>query len=261
MKMNKPLLVVAACLLMATCAQAAPVTVTMYATQDVGYSAGDTGTGNTGKDGYMNADLGWGGRRFIVQWDLSSIPVGSTITSAVAKIHRLDTVIGQQFSVYALSEVWTEGYGMSNGGPGVGHVASGANWKYREIENSLEWSTLGGSYDASTRVQFTGEETLEATGMGTWAMRPDVTAIVQSWVNGTRANDGLIFTYDGGYAGRMAMLQRDYGYPDDGQDRPGPGIRAPHLEITYTAPPVPEPATMSLLALGGLAALIRRGRK
>jgi hypothetical protein len=247
----KFLLLVAAILLVSAPAGAA--TITLLDTQDTGYSS-DSGTRNAksvGKNQYMNVDY-WGNgstpRRALVQWDLSSIPAGSTVTSAVVTVFGLDNPNGRHFSAYALTSAWTEGYGMSNGGPGTGHVASGANWDYSAIETLTPWTTPGGDYDVASRVQFVGSS---------FAMNPDITTIANAWVNGT-ANDGItILTDDTTYA-RTVMYTRDYGYPDNGQDRASPGAKAPQLVITYT--PAPEPATMSLLVLGGLGLIARKRR-
>jgi hypothetical protein len=79
------------------------------------------------------------------------------------------------------------------------------------------------------------------TSDGTYAI--DITDIYNDWVNGTIANNGLIFsTIDGGSGTGYASFRHSTG-------------SAPYIST------VPEPATMALLAMGGLATVLRRRRK
>ena len=82
---------------------------------------------------------------------------------------------------------------------------------------------------------------------------PDLTALVQDWVDGDHANLGLLFKWSG-YVGTDAANGHD-GYGDTylSKEHTGDYI-APQLVVTY----VPEPATMALFLTGGLALLRRR---
>jgi hypothetical protein len=228
-------------------------TVTLLATEDVGISVSGTGTGNTGKYGYMNADVlsGNGDRRLFVLWDLSDIPARSKIDHAQVKIFRFsltDATDDKPFSVYRVTSRWTEGYGTSNGNPGAGFYASGANGENRMIEGAdgygegdpldtddpLRWETAGGDYDANSRVQFTGATVNDPVTAANFGMLPVITAIVQDWVDGVATNYGIIIRSDETAYQRHAMRSRDFGYPDDGQPRPAPGLYAPQLIVEYS---------------------------
>jgi hypothetical protein len=79
------------------------------------------------------------------------------------------------------------------------------------------------------------------TSDGTYAI--DITDIYNDWADGTIANNGLVFS---------ALDEGDgTGYASFGHATGS----APYIST------VPEPATMGLLALGGLATLLRRRRK
>lgn len=246
--------------LLAITAPAGATLVTLLDTADNGIAAASA-TGNSGKYGFANADnlSSNGTRRFLAQWDLSSIPAGAVITSAQMNVYRYsstDATDGKLFSVYRMTTAWTEGHGMSNGSYPVGVTPDGSTWTQAAKETSTLWTTAGGDFDVASRVQFTGATVMDPINAANFGWQPNVTAIVQAWVNGT-ANDGLIVCSDETSYQRHAMRTRDYGYPDNGLDRPTPSVFAPQLVIDYT---VPEPMTMSLLALGGLGLLAKKRR-
>jgi len=249
-----------AAVLLVSVLPAGAATVTLLASADSGLAAGQgTGTASSGKYGFENADVlsGNGERRILVKWDLSSLPSGAVISNAQVNVYRYsaaDATDGKAFSAYKVTSAWTEGYGMSNGGYGAGHVASGANWTYSMIETLTPWTTPGGDIDVSSRVQFTGATVMDPILGANFGMQPVITAIAQSWLT---SNNGLIIASDETSYVRHAMRSRDYGYPDDGQDRVAPGTWSPQLVLTYE---VPEPMTMSVLALGGLGLIARRRR-
>lgn len=244
----------------------ATTTVTLLASQDSCVSKDDGG--QVGLYGFMNADIGGLGteRRILMQWDLSGIPSNAVILSAQANVYRYssnDDTTGSPFKVYRLTQSWVEGWGAANGLPVSGHTAAGVTWGYRDCSDPLSaWTNPGGDFDEASQIHFSGATVFDPVNGANFGMQPVITDIVQSWVNGTNPNYGILIMTDEGVFHRHAMRAREYGISVGNGSNTGPcpdgipGVFAPQLVITYT----PEPATLSLLALGGLAALSRRRR-
>jgi uncharacterized repeat protein (TIGR01451 family) len=93
------------------------------------------------------------------RFDLSSIPAGETVVSAVA-VFFVSKNNNEPVAVYRITNTWTE---------------SAANW-----------NNLGNSYDAGTRY---GAFVPAANG----PVSVDVTTLVREWVEGVHPNDGLMF--------------------------------------------------------------------
>ena len=76
----------------------------------------------------------------------------------------------------------------------------------------------------------------------------DITALVAKWAAGTLDNNGLAIVISTGYSS---------GYYCNWQSKEKGTDVCPILLIDY----VPEPATLAVLALGGLGMMLRRRRK
>ncbi|MEL7498301.1 MAG: Ig-like domain-containing protein [Planctomycetota bacterium] len=154
----------------------------------------------------------FGNTRTLLQFDVSSIPVGATFTSATLKMEAIANTGGAfNVNIYELTQSWIEG--LEDGTPGE------ANWNDRSTTNG--WSSAGGDFDTTLVAGLnTG-----STGLHSW----DVTSLVQDWVDGIKTNNGILigspdigsatFTYDSREAGPTT---------------------APRLELTYSianAPP------------------------
>ena len=85
----------------------------------------------------------------------------------------------------------------------------------------------------------------------------DVTSLVNDWVSGAADNNGIA----------LMVTEADFGNPDAAAFVTLAGVTDPvfYPESLGAAPvitaTVPEPATMGLLALGGMATVLRRRRK
>lgn len=266
-------------------------TTVLYSTGDVGVASVTTGLSNSGLNGFQNADGGSGAsngtRRMFIQWDVSGIPSGATINSAILRVAGTDNPQNKSYSVYRLTESWVEGNGGSNGSPiaGTGTVIYGANWAYRNMDPSVntQWTTPGGTFDPAATLTFTAgaavtgryykQSQYGTTYPVTYKMNFDIAPMVQAWVNGTAANNGVAIGSNEAAYSRMAMYGREYALDVGNGSNNGPvpsdptgytqGVpwASPALEITYTA--VPEPGTVGLLAAGlGLTAgvYVRRRR-
>jgi len=192
-------------------------------------------------------------QRSLIRFDLSSLPADSSVQSATLKLYsRFEdgkgNYSGATMSVYRLAQPWVEtevtwndrdwGSNHVNDSPGPG--------------DDHPWATPGGDFVGTTGVTQTNPyATSNAKPSGdyvpvTW----DVTNLVSEWYSGQSVNNGLMLM-SGDY-NNLCFWSREH---NDGTH--GIGYWAPALEVTLT----PEPATLSLLALGGAAALIRRRRK
>jgi len=153
--------------------------------------------------------------RVLIEFDLSSIPPGATITSATLLLLTTATggnPSGQYIRVCRITRSWVEG----------SDSVDGATWY--TYDGSNPWTTSGGDYESDGVVTM-------------WINYPNwmsltVTDIVQGWVSGTYPNYGFLVKWDSesgegrgiGFGSREGSL----GFP--------PEIYAPRLEVTYTPP-------------------------
>ena len=131
----------------------------------------------------------------------------------------------------------------------------GVNWRYRDDAETLPWTgPVYGGWDDSTSMG-NGTAWIKPTGgtgqgyePGNWVPW-DVTNSVRSWYAGAE-NNGFLLAADQLY-GTGNIAGGIFSSRDNTCSNP---LYRPILEITYT----PEPATLSLLALGALGMLRRR---
>lgn len=153
-----------------------------------------------------------GGERSIglVEFDLSGIPTGATVTSAAFGMYQiLNGSSGWTYDVFRVTSAWDESTVTYNTAPGVAATAS----------SSL---TIGDNSIGLYRE---------------W----DVTALTQSWVDGTYDNYGMwIEEIPVQGDGKAYFVSSEY----SGE------AYAPYLSIRYDV--VPEPGTLVLATLGVL---------
>jgi glucose/arabinose dehydrogenase len=203
-------------------------------------SAPDNNAGGTlgftaGRDGAL------GVRRGLLQFDLSTIPAGSTITSAVLRLTVINVPgasVNSTFDVFRLQNSWNEG-NKSGGFPGNSGAAATigeATWNSRRHDVNI-WTSAGGLADAagsasaSTAVSSLGNYNWQGSGL---------LNDIQFWLNNGGQNFGWILASQSEATARTA---REFGSRESGS--------AAFLQIGYTAPtPVNLPPTVSITSPG-----------
>jgi hypothetical protein len=145
-------------------------------------------------------------QRILLSFELSSIPAGSTISSAFLRMQATAVAANMNISAFELLESWSEGAGTGTAGV--------ANWLDRAAGTA--WTTPGSSYNPAALWNIS----VNAPGQHSW----NVTPLVQAWIAGTSTNNGLMVgSPDGGGNRTVTYISREGGTP-------------PFLEITYTPP-------------------------
>ena len=139
--------------------------------------------------------------RALFQFDLSGLPAGATLSSASLTIQSNNTHSGDFADVKRMTTAWTEI----------------ANWN--TTDGSTAWGTAGGDFDSTVLGTLIPDSSQQ---------QADITSLVQSWVNGTLPNYGVILDPRGVDAGDAQWESRE-----DGTAERRPVIRAYY---TFTSP-------------------------
>ncbi len=230
-------------------------TITLYSVADAEITGRTTGnyvnTHNWGDLEYLVGNVNktggptsaqfpnFGDSRGLFEFDLSAIPAGAVIDSAMVSLYvgfnafspltsRLTSV-----SVYQVTSDWTE---------------SGVTYDTRPTWNTASVGSM--SIPAATG-------TIVKTPYNGY-INTQITNLVQGWVDGSIVNNGLITSDTYTTAGLLRIYAHEAGGDGTGTD--------PRLVVQYTVPdpPVaaPEPTSLAMLGLGvvGLAARRRRNK-
>jgi len=149
-------------------------------------------------------------RNSLVQFNLAAIPVGAKVISAQLQLyHTVTETPGTDagVTVHRVSRDWLEGTHSGSGS------ADGATWDTWDGTNA--WTTAGGDYDPAPVAN---SPITDATGdWESW----DISTLVQGWLDGSFANNGLLLKGSG-------TVAVSFGSKEDAD----PTLH-PRLSITY----------------------------
>jgi len=191
---------------------------------------------------------GNGARRALLAFDLSSIPAGSVVTDVTLKMTVTKvspSAPAAPTMLHRLTADWGEGASNSFDPGGAGALAQtpDATWLHR-FYSTTPWTTNGGDFAASSAAK-----SLAGEGDYTWDSTAALVADVQGWLNAPGSNFGWAVLGDEGTSGIARRLAS--------REATNEATR-PTLTVTYT---VPEPGTLTALAMAGMLAMARRRRR
>ncbi|GJQ29546.1 MAG: hypothetical protein HBSAPP03_14300 [Phycisphaerae bacterium] len=197
--------------------------------------------------GNIGAGVGFA-RRGLVQFDVSSIPAGSTINSVSVVLTLTKVNSGSaptQISLFRVTNGWSEGPSHAGNANGQGSFAQAGDvtWEHT-LFNMMFWNNPGGDFVPTPSATQTIGQSLVAY---TWASTPTLIADVQGWVNNPGTNFGWLLK--GNEA--IATTTRRFASREVSTV-----TQRPKVIIDYT--PVPAPSALALAPLAGLAACRRR---
>jgi hypothetical protein len=209
----------------------------------------ESGTLSNGQDAwaFVGATAGGQVRRALLEFDLSSVPAGSIVTSASLSI-TMDRAIGPTVAVdlHRVLTEWGEGASNASGGGGGDQAQAGdATWTHR-IFPGQTWATPGGDFVATP----TATTQVGAPDVYTWDSTPQLLADLQLWLDTPALNHGWIMI--GAETTARSAKRFFSGEAVDADVRP---------LLTLQVTPIPEPAIMMSMAVGiGILGCMTRRR-
>ncbi len=224
----------------------AQTVATFYPSQDNTLFQSTTGNRSAGaQDSFYTGriDVATGGvRRGLVQFNLSSIPVGSVVTSASLQLYLMQGQGGVEVTLHRTLASWGEGTSAGGMGRGSASTPGDATWIHRFFSNQF-WTTPGGDFVNAP----SGTTMLSSNGpFHTWS-GAGVANDLQFWVNNPGQNFGWTLRGDEGTrqtAERWAS-----------SEAAGGAEFWPTLTVTYV---IPGPGAA---AMGGLVLLAASRRR
>ncbi|MBM4108310.1 MAG: DNRLRE domain-containing protein [Phycisphaerae bacterium] len=165
-------------------------------------------------------------RRAVLAFDLSSVPPGSTVTSATLRLYLAYTQAStsEAISVHRLTAAFGEGTSVAGGQQtsGAASTTNDATWLHGFYPTQF-WTSVGGDFVSAPSASGVVTTT---SGYFEWSA-PALIADVQGWVNSGSGNHGwLVRSSEAGSHSQRRFDSRDSLVT----------TRRPVLEITYTPP-------------------------
>jgi hypothetical protein len=209
--------------------------------QTPGLAAGGTAQLMVGRVGTNDATPR---RRSLIQFDLSSLPSGAFVLNATISLYAFKVKSSDEVpvTVHRLTTEWVAGT-FSSGGSGHSSGMNPGDATWLHTSSPVLWNTPGGDFiGAPSATRTVGE-----IGIYNWNS-PQLTADVQSWLNGSSGNYGWLLRGDE-VTPQMVKEFASTDFPDSDV--------APQLIVEFTI--VPEPMASGLISLT-IAAAFRRNR-
>jgi hypothetical protein len=231
-------------LLAAAAAQCRADTLSLTPSRDTSIFSENDNSEGKGTSLYVGRTNGNPLRRGLVDFDLSTVPAGATVTGVTLKLHLNKTGPGPggTITLHRLLDDWgegTSGTGSGSGGRGGAPTANSSTWNFTFYQTT-RWTTAGGDFDSAASAG----KAADAPGFYTFS-DPQLTTDVQSWLADPTKNFGWILI--GNESTRGSAVRFD--------SREASAANRPSLAITFS---VPEPA--SVVSLAGLSLCLRRRR-
>jgi len=194
-------------------------------------NAGATSWFDAGRDGVG------GVRRGLFHFDLSSIPAGSTITSAVVQLTVVKVPgagpVNSTFDLFRLQAAWNEG---NKGGNNGSNASNGeATWNAR-MRGTANWTSPGAKSDAVATSSASAAVGSSFNARHSWS-GAGMVADVQFWVDNPSQNFGWLLT---SRSERSSRSVRGFAARQS-------GASAGTLVVNYTTPPPPNsPPSVSI---------------
>jgi len=190
---------------------------------------------NAGANPWFDAGAdGLGGvRRGLFRFDLSAIPPGSTVTSALLQLTVIKVpafgAVNSTFDLFRLTTGWSEGGEAGNSGDVA--LPGEATWNAR-MSGIASWTAAGASSDAAGAAS--ASTAVAAAGTYSWS-GSGLLNDVQAWVNNPPLNFGWLLVSE---AEGSARSVRGFAALENGSS-------FGTLQISYVPPPAPAAAAFS----------------
>lgn len=129
--------------------------------------------------------------RGLIRWDVSSIPAGSTVTSATLTVSVENSAPGETYEIVELLRSWNE---------------TQATWNLAAPGSS--WGSPGASSVSDRGSEVLGTMSRGSTGTYTVSLNGAGIAVVQDWVDTPSSNHGLMI-FDTGAADQLELYQSE----------------------------------------------------
>lgn len=178
-----------------------------------------------GPNFFVGVTAGNNTRRALLAFDLSSIPVGSTVTGVTLTLNLSRTPpmpSNRSVSVHPVTNTWAEGSSNagSPGGAGAAATPGDATWDFNSFGSTM-WSSAGGDFSPTPSATTT---VLTLLGPYDWT-GATLNSDVQGWINNPSSNNGWMIV--GEEFGSQTALQFDT------RENVNPTNR-PMLTVNYT---------------------------